>query len=98
MIWVEVQSRDQPQLVSKSMPLKTTMDIPIIIACITRIWHLKSKLWVVTSYMQTYMQLDLSLEKPLDFQSRLLKLMSRFGQIWEKLECGKLALSYKWLE
>ena len=57
MIWVEVQSKNQPQF---KFWIKTTIDIPIIISYITKPQHLNFGLWVVTPNLQTSIRLDWS--------------------------------------
>ena len=74
-----------PNLISKLLPLKTIIDIPIIISYITKLQQLKFGLWIVTSNLQTSIQLDLSKKnkqtkqnKTLDLQLWLLKSRSCF--------------------
>ena len=50
MIWVEVRSKTNPNLVSKLLPLMTPIAIPLIISYIIELQWLKSELWVVTSH------------------------------------------------
>ena len=50
--------KTNPNWSSKLLPLKTTIDIPIIISYIMKLSHLKFGLWVVTSNLQTFIQLD----------------------------------------
>ena len=80
-------NKNQPNLISKLLPLKTTINIPMIISYITKFQCLKFGFWVVTSTLQTSIQLDLS-KKYVDLQLWSLNLRSHAfsGQIWGKLD------------
>ena len=52
-----------PNLISKLLPLKITIDIPITISYIIKLQCLKFGLWVVTSNMQTSIPWELSKKK-----------------------------------
>jgi len=51
--------RKHPSFNSKVVPLKTTIDIPIITSYIIKLLRLKCVLWVIIFNLQTSIQLDL---------------------------------------
>ena len=71
------------------LPLKTNIYIPIVISYIVELQRLKFGFWVVTSNLQTSIQLDLS-KKSSYLQLQLLKSRSHFLGKFEEIGCGKL--------
>ena len=59
-IWMHIWWKTNPNLIYKLLPLKTTIDILIIISHILELQHSKFALWVITSNLQTSIWLDLS--------------------------------------
>ena len=62
-----IKKNTNPSLVFKLLPLKITIDIPIIILYIIKLQLLKYGLRVVTSNMQTLIRFDLEYEVGKEF-------------------------------
>ena len=86
-------NKNQPNLISKLLPLKTTINIPMIISYITKFQCLKFGFWVVTSTLQTSIQLDLS--KKICRSSAMvteLEVTCIFRANLREIGCGKLGV------
>ena len=53
MIWVEIHQKTNPNLIPKMLPLKTIIDIVIVISYMIKLHHLDFGPQVVTSNLQT---------------------------------------------
>ena len=72
-----------PNLISKLLPLKTNIDIPIMISYVTKLQCLKFGLSIVISNLQTFVRLDLS-NKSFKSLATVVEIeVKLFGQIWE---------------
>ena len=65
-----IKKNTNPSLVFKLLPLKITIDIPIIILYIIKLQLLKYGLRVVTSNMQTLIRFDLEYEVGKEFKKK----------------------------
>ena len=74
---IEGSTANQPKIISKLLPLKTTIDTLIIISSIIELQHLKSGPCEVTSNLQTSIRSDLS-KKALELQLQPMKSRSHF--------------------
>ena len=94
--WFEwrFEQKTNLNLISIMLPLKTTIDIPIIISYTTKLQPLKYRLWVIASNMQTSIRLDLSWEKKLQILSygRCNWGHIFLSHIWGKLDVGSQRL------
>ncbi len=84
-----IKKNTNPSLVFKLLPLKITIDIPIIILYIIKLQLLKYGLRVVTSNMQTLIRFDLEYEVGKEFKK---KTMSNSCGC-EEAKMGRLQLS-----
>lgn len=56
MIWVEIHQKTNPNLIPKMLPLKTIIDIVIVISYMIKLHHLDFGPQVVTSNLQTLVE------------------------------------------